>query len=72
MKTRRVALAERKIEINQGAVERVGESVLDAPAELGGPCLARHHDQRDHVAVAQVGRDEEPHRVLALHIEDEA
>ena len=72
MEARRVALAERQIEIDQRAVERGGESVLDAPAELGGAGLARHHDQRDHVAVAQVGRDEEPHRGLALDVEDEA
>ena len=59
------------MEIDQRAVERGGECVLDAPAELGGARLARHHDQRDHVAVTQVGRDEEPHRGLALDVEDQ-
>src|SRR5208282_2933188 len=72
MEARRVTLAEREVEIDQGAVERGGEGVLDAPAEFGGAGLARHHDQRDHVAVAQVGRHEQPHRGLALDVQDEA
>src|SRR5208337_2438817 len=72
MEARGIALAEREIEVDQRAVERGRQSVLDAPAELGGAGLARHHDQRDHVAMAQVGRNEEPHRSLALDVEYES
>ena len=72
MEARRVAFAEREIEINQRAVKRVCQSVLDVATELGGAALTRHHDHRDDVAVAQVGRDEEPHRGFALDVEDEA
>ena len=72
MEARRVAFAEREIEINQSAVKRVCQSVLDVATELGGAALTRHHDHRDDVAVAQVGRDEEPHRSFALDVEDQA
>ena len=72
MEARGVTLAERQMEIDQRAVKRGGESVLDATAELGGTGLARHHDQRDDIAVTQVGSDEQADRGLALDVEDEA
>src|SRR5579863_8397138 len=72
MEARGVALGESQVKIDQGAVKRGGESVLDAAAEVGGTGLARHHDQRDDVAVTEVGRDEQADRGFALDVEDQA